>query len=107
MLLPRAASLAPLGVFSTPSGGLGPRAPSCFLFSVFQNARPPATPRRLGPPLTQRSKTLGPIDIYIDIDRTSNYWSNIFNKNNISRGPLKPEHNHNAVRIHFVGWAYP
>ena len=35
-------------------GGLGPRAPSCFLFSVFQNARPPATPRRLGPPLTER-----------------------------------------------------
>ena len=23
---------------------------ACFLFSVFQNARPPATPRRLGPP---------------------------------------------------------
>ena len=38
---------------------VGALAPLCFLFSVFQNARPPATPRRLGPPLTQRSKTLG------------------------------------------------
>ena len=39
---------------------VGALAPLCFLFSVFQNARPPATPRRLGPPLTERSKTLGP-----------------------------------------------
>ena len=39
---------------------LGPRPAPCLLFSVFQNARPPATPRRLGPPQTQRSKTLGP-----------------------------------------------
>ena len=29
---------------------VGALAPLCFLFSVFQNARPPATPRRLGPP---------------------------------------------------------
>ena len=33
---------------------VGALAPLCFLFSVFQNARPPATPRWLGPPLTQR-----------------------------------------------------
>ena len=33
---------------------VGALAPLCFLFSVFHNARPPATPRRLGPPLTQR-----------------------------------------------------
>ena len=39
---------------------VGALAPLCFLFSVFQHARPPATPRRLGPPLTERSKTLGP-----------------------------------------------
>ena len=39
---------------------VGALAPLCFLFSVFQNARPPATPRRLGPPLTQRSKNVGP-----------------------------------------------
>ena len=39
---------------------VGALAPLCFLFSVFQHARPPATPRRLGPPLTERrSKTLG------------------------------------------------
>ena len=58
MLLPRAASLAPLGVFFYSQWGACP--PPCFLFSVFQNARPPATPRRLGPPQTERSKTLGP-----------------------------------------------
>ena len=39
---------------------VGALPPLGFLFSVFQNARPPATPRRLGPPLTERSKTLGP-----------------------------------------------
>ena len=39
---------------------VGALAPLCFLFSVFQNARPPATPRWLGPPLTQRSKNVGP-----------------------------------------------
>ena len=38
---------------------VGALAPFCFLFSVFQNARPPATPRRLGPPLTERSKRDG------------------------------------------------
>ena len=38
---------------------VGALAPLCFLFSVFQNARPPATPRWLGPPLTQRSKNVG------------------------------------------------
>ena len=38
---------------------VGALAPLCFLFSVFQNARPPATPRWLGPPLTQRSKNAG------------------------------------------------
>ena len=38
---------------------VGALAPLCFLFSVFQHARPPATPRRLGLPLTERSKTLG------------------------------------------------
>ena len=41
---------------------VGALAPLCFLFSVFQNARPPATPRRLGPPLTERLKTLGPTE---------------------------------------------
>ena len=45
----------------------GPRPP---LFSVFQNARPPATPRRLGPPQTQRSKTLGPADTAKKIGQT-------------------------------------
>ena len=41
----------------------GPWPPSVFCFLLFQNARPPATPRRLGPPLTQRSKTLGPTSL--------------------------------------------
>ena len=43
-----------------PSGICKTRIPSCFLFSVSQHARPPATPRRLGPPLTERSKRDGP-----------------------------------------------
>ena len=43
MLLPRAASLAPLGVFSTPPvGGLGPGPPLVFCFLFFNTpARPP------------------------------------------------------------------
>ena len=64
MLLPRAASLPPWppwASFRLPVGGLGPRPPrSGFLVSVFQHARPPATPRLLGPPLTERSKRDGP-----------------------------------------------
>ena len=39
---------------------VGALAPLCFLFSVFQHARPPATPRRLRPPLTEKSKPDGP-----------------------------------------------
>ena len=57
-VLPRAASLAPLGVFSTLSvGSCGPPGP--LLFSVFQNARPPATlsAEAARPPTHQEIKT--------------------------------------------------
>ena len=36
---------------------VGALPPLCFLFSVFQNARPPATPRQLGPPLCTHPQT--------------------------------------------------
>ena len=60
MLLPRAASLAPLGVFSTPSGGPGPPGP--LLFSVFCfSKRPPARhPEAARPPTDPEIKNARP-----------------------------------------------
>jgi len=60
MLLPRAASLAPLGVFSTPSGG--PRPPGPLLFSVFCfSKRPPARhPEAARPPTDPEIKNARP-----------------------------------------------
>ena len=62
LLSPDAASprrlLGPLGrIFLLPVGGLGPRPPPCFLFSVFQNARPPTTPKAARPPTDREIKT--------------------------------------------------
>ena len=59
MLLPRAASLGPLGRIFYSQWGPGPPGPLLFSVFCFSKRPPPATPRRLGPPLIQRSKTLG------------------------------------------------
>ena len=57
MLLPRAASLAPLGVFSTPSGGPGPLLFYVFCFSK----RPPARhPEAARPPTDREIKNARP-----------------------------------------------
>jgi len=61
LLSPDAASprrlLGPLGRIFYSQWVPGPPGPSCFLFSVFQNARPPTTPRRLRPPTDREIKT--------------------------------------------------
>ena len=78
---------------------VGALPPLCFLFSVFQNARPPATPRRLGPPLTQRSKTLGPgraaprvagVNLF---DRRNSLKRNLITARHVTMNTQRSKHN--------------